>query len=46
MHINGVTVYDEPTLPHGGVKASGFGRFGGSWGIEEFLVTKSITFVN
>jgi len=27
----------------GGVKQSGFGREGSSWGIDEFLVTKAIT---
>lgn len=28
--------------PFGGVKQSGFGREGGHWGIEEYLVTKSV----
>ena len=28
--------------PFGGVKASGFGREGGTQGIEEYLVTKSM----
>ncbi|CUS12488.1 unnamed protein product [Tuber aestivum] len=46
VHINGMTVHDEPALPHGGIKESGFGRFGSSWGIEEFLTTKTITFMS
>ena len=28
-HINGPTVFDEAQMPFGGVKASGYGRFGG-----------------
>ncbi|KAF3102167.1 hypothetical protein TWF569_009116 [Orbilia oligospora] len=43
VHINHMTVYDNPAFPHGGVKASGFGRFGGKWGIEEFTYIKTIT---
>ena len=31
-HINDTTVHDEPQMPFGGVKASGFGRFGGARG--------------
>lgn len=43
VHINSSTVHDEATLPHGGVKASGYGRFNGSWGIDEFSYVKTIT---
>ena len=32
-HINGPTVHDEAQMPFGGVKASGYGRFGGTAGI-------------
>ncbi|CAA9961103.1 hypothetical protein PTT_12973 [Pyrenophora teres f. teres 0-1] len=44
IHINAMTVHDEFTLPHGGAKASGFGRFNGHWGIDEFLRLKTITY--
>jgi acyl-CoA reductase-like NAD-dependent aldehyde dehydrogenase len=35
-HINGPTVHDEAQMPLGGVKASGYGRFGGLPGVHEF----------
>lgn len=44
VHINSMSVHDEANLPHGGVKKSGWGRFNGMWGLEEFLRTKTITF--
>ncbi|KAF2755338.1 aldehyde dehydrogenase [Pseudovirgaria hyperparasitica] len=44
VHINSMSVHDESALPHGGVKASGWGRFNATWGLEEFLRTKTITF--
>jgi acyl-CoA reductase-like NAD-dependent aldehyde dehydrogenase len=31
-HINGPTVHDEAQMPFGGVKSSGYGRFGGQAG--------------
>jgi acyl-CoA reductase-like NAD-dependent aldehyde dehydrogenase len=42
-HINGPTVQDEAQMPFGGVKDSGFGRFGGRAGIEAFSETRWIT---
>jgi acyl-CoA reductase-like NAD-dependent aldehyde dehydrogenase len=44
VHINAMSVHDEPNLPHGGAKSSGFGRFNSRWGLEEFLRTKTITY--
>ena len=35
-HINGPTVQDEAQMPFGGLKASGYGRFGGRAAIESF----------
>ena len=42
-HINGPTVHDEPQMPFGGVKSSGYGRFGGKAAIDEFTVLRWIT---
>lgn len=43
VHINTMTVHDEFSLPHGGVKKSGYGRFNGYQGLDEFLYCKTIT---
>ena len=45
VHINSMTVHDEYQLPHGGVKKSGFGRFNGYQGLDEFLYYKAVTWV-
>jgi acyl-CoA reductase-like NAD-dependent aldehyde dehydrogenase len=42
-HINGATVSDEAQMPFGGVKSSGYGRFGGKAGIAEFTELRWIT---
>ena len=42
-HINGPTVHDEAQMPFGGVKASGYGRFGGKAGINEFTDLRWLT---
>jgi acyl-CoA reductase-like NAD-dependent aldehyde dehydrogenase len=36
VHINDQPVHDEPQMPFGGVKDSGWGRFGGRAAMEEF----------
>lgn len=46
VHINNMTIHDEMTLPHGGAKASGYGRFNGLSGVEEWVRTKTITWRN
>lgn len=43
VHVNGSTVYDDPAMPFGGLKASGYGRFGGRAAIEEFTEIQWIT---
>jgi acyl-CoA reductase-like NAD-dependent aldehyde dehydrogenase len=42
-HINDSTVNDEPPMPFGGVKNSGWGRFGGKAALEEFTELRWIT---
>jgi vanillin dehydrogenase len=42
-HINDTTVQDEPQMPFGGVKSSGWGRFGGRAALEEFTELRWIT---
>jgi aldehyde dehydrogenase (NAD+) len=43
VHINDQTVHDEPQVPFGGVKDSGWGRFGGRAALEEFTELRWIT---
>jgi acyl-CoA reductase-like NAD-dependent aldehyde dehydrogenase len=42
-HVNGPTVHDEAQMPFGGVKASGYGRFGGKAAVNEFTELRWIT---
>lgn len=46
VHINSMTVQEEGGMPFGGFKASGWGRFNGREGLKEFLITKSVTWMN
>nr|QEO73970.1 aldehyde dehydrogenase [uncultured bacterium] len=43
VHVGNQTVDDEPQAPFGGVKASGYGRFGGRWAAEAFTTTRWLT---
>ena len=42
-HINGPTVADEAQMPFGGMKGSGYGRFGGKAVIDAFTELRWIT---
>lgn len=42
-HVNGATVHDEAQMPFGGVKDSGYGRFGGKAGIDAFTELRWVT---
>lgn len=43
VHVNDTTISDEPHVPFGGTKNSGFGREGGHYSIEEMTEVKWIT---
>jgi acyl-CoA reductase-like NAD-dependent aldehyde dehydrogenase len=43
VHINDQPVHDEPQMPFGGVKDSGWGRFGGAYALDEFTELRWIT---
>jgi acyl-CoA reductase-like NAD-dependent aldehyde dehydrogenase len=43
VHVNDQTIADEPQMPFGGVKESGYGRFGGQAVLDEFTELRWIT---
>jgi acyl-CoA reductase-like NAD-dependent aldehyde dehydrogenase len=43
VHVNDQPVADEPQMPFGGVKDSGFGRFGGTAVVDEFTELRWVT---
>jgi acyl-CoA reductase-like NAD-dependent aldehyde dehydrogenase len=43
VHVNDQPVADEPQMPFGGVKDSGFGRFGGTAVVDEFTEMRWVT---
>ena len=43
VHVNDCTISDEPHVPFGGVKNSGFGREGGKYSMEEMTELKWVT---
>jgi benzaldehyde dehydrogenase (NAD) len=42
-HVNGSSVHDEAQMPFGGVKDSGWGRFGARAALEEFTELRWVT---
>jgi acyl-CoA reductase-like NAD-dependent aldehyde dehydrogenase len=43
VHVNDQTVNDEPQMPFGGMKDSGWGRFGVGFAAEEFSDLQWVT---
>jgi benzaldehyde dehydrogenase (NAD) len=43
VHINCLTFAVESHVPYGGVKSSGYGRFGGADSIREFTYLQTVT---
>ncbi|SDW74078.1 Acyl-CoA reductase [Amycolatopsis xylanica] len=43
VHVGNQTIDDAPQVPFGGVKSTGYGRFGGRWGIDAFTATRWMT---
>ncbi|MEW2623590.1 aldehyde dehydrogenase family protein [Streptomyces sp. NPDC048106] len=43
VHINGPTLAVESQTPYGGVKDSGYGRFGGTDSVKEFTTVQLVT---
>ncbi|UKZ83792.1 hypothetical protein TrVFT333_011605 [Trichoderma virens FT-333] len=46
VHIGNITMYDEPNIPIGGTKGSGWGRNNGKYALNEFLAEKTITILD
>ncbi|KPN14179.1 aldehyde dehydrogenase [Bacillus australimaris] len=45
-HVNDQSVNDDSLAPFGGEKASGIGRFGGQWALEEFTRVQWVSVQN
>ncbi|WP_100332234.1 aldehyde dehydrogenase family protein [Bacillus xiapuensis] len=43
IHVNDITINDEPIVAFGGEKSSGIGRLNGEWGLAEFTTMKWIS---
>jgi len=43
IHVNDITINDEPIVAFGGEKQSGIGRMNGEWSLDEFTTLKWIS---
>lgn len=43
IHVNDITINDEPIVAFGGEKQSGIGRLNGQWSLDEFTTMKWIS---
>lgn len=43
IHVNDITINDEPIIAFGGEKQSGIGRLNGEWSLDEFTTLKWIS---
>ncbi|MCL6625216.1 MAG: aldehyde dehydrogenase family protein [Alicyclobacillus shizuokensis] len=43
VHVNDQSINDEPNVAFGGEKASGLGRFGAEWSLEEFTTVRWVS---
>ena len=43
VHVGNQTIDDEAQAPFGGVKSTGYGRFGGRWGVDAFTDIRWVT---
>ncbi|OJH19415.1 aldehyde dehydrogenase family protein [Heyndrickxia sp. FSL K6-6286] len=43
IHVNDITINDEPIVAFGGEKQSGLGRLNGQWSLDEFTTLKWIS---
>ncbi|MEK5057070.1 aldehyde dehydrogenase [Paenibacillus sp. FSL H7-0326] len=45
IHVNDITINDEPIIAFGGEKQSGLGRMNGAWSLDEFTTMKWISVI-
>lgn len=43
IHVNDQSINCEPTIPFGGEKSSGLGRYGGEWSLDEFTTLRWVS---